>query len=930
MNPSTRPDRRCDCSSIDGTPSPQSGLRWRVVGVDRKLTWLCRGIRWRVVGVSRKLTWLYRGIRWRVIGRVRKLMWFGRRRRRDLESFTRKLKWRYRRLGRSVRRFLVPVRSHLRGTPIAGTGTEIARRSHRELTAQLTASFRGIAGALELDPPPRRLALFGDLRVRNALFNRLPRIGSATRQMTRVSFPLTWEREELDALAEGRIVVADLGSGTDRVLNGIVATLISGRPVCVAEPNLADARLAPFVADPHALLWLSDDELERFALEQLRSLVRTRVIDVESGERPRVAVTMSTNRPDLVAAAVQRIAAQVDVSIDLFVGCHGFDADQVADVVVPGGAIETAVAIGFSEGAVFGDVLRDLAERAACPFVTKWDDDDLYGPHHVVDLWLFLLLSRSAIVGKAAEFVKLEERSLLVRRRGGLPYRATTFLAGGALMMRSDVLAALGSWASIPRSVDQNIIARFEAAGFAPFRIQGYEFVLVRHGRGHTWDAPADYFERGADEVRSAGDDVLARSVGIGSETTDGYKLTGDRSDSPLTICVPNQNNQVAIEIFEHVLAQIADTSIVVGDDRSDPPLTTRRTDGRLSIVRAPVRDGFGAGRSRQAAAEATVGDGVLLFADADMYLEPRSVERVRHRFASGFVGAIHGEISFTSVLGSEAVDLLADNVDMLVDVVGQGPIIGQAWREPHWARSADYAHPLASTFRGTVGAFLAIDQQSYRNTGGFRDVPVRGVEDTEFGYRLMVAGCHQRLDRDGGFWHLGERTFADRLGPDEEELRERYLSAYVPIWARTLSERRATLAPWEGAIVPFVAVRDESMMDEIAEALGPECVALNGMATSVLDAPFAIAVLLEEAVAKQAVSAAYRSLRNRRCGEVELWQGGRLVGRVIALWALNLAARRQGRSNVYIEIPDDTSIRELSGRIRSDFGLEIVDLSTG
>jgi hypothetical protein len=49
----------------------------------------------------------------------------------------------------------------------------------------------------------------------------------------------------------------------------------------------------------------------------------------------------------------------------------------------------------------------------------------------------------------------------------------------------------------------------------------------------------------------------------------------------------------------------------------------------------------------------------------------------------------------------------------------------------------------------------------------------------------------------------------------------------------------------------------------------------------------------------------------------------------VIALWALNLAARRQGRSDVYIEIPDDRLIEELSNRIRSDFGLEIVDLPT-
>lgn len=903
------------------------GLRWRIVSRLNRLQWAYRRKRSQAVGSGRKMMWLYRGLRWRVIGRLRKVMWFGRRRRRDARSGWRRVSWRARKLVRLVGQL---TGAPLRSTSIAVGQGEVDRKKQREMHANRSRSFRLVADALELEPPARRLAIFNDWRLRNALFNRLSPIGTATRQVLTVSFPLAWERSELDAVGTARIVVAEVGADADGVLSGVVPILISGRPVCIVERDVDEWWTAPFVLDPLELVRLSDDELERCALEQLRVLVRSRLTLIGDSGRPRVAITLSTNRPEFVAAAVQRIAAQVDVSIELLVGCHGFDPAEVDSQVVAGGAIESARAIGFAEDVVFGDVLRELAEQATSVFVTKWDDDDLYGPHHVFDLWLFLLLSGSAMVGKAAEFVQLEERSLLVRRRGGPPYRQTTFLAGGTLMMWSDALAAVGSWASVPRSVDQNIISRFESAGLAPFRLHGYEFVLVRHGEGHTWAAASDYFERAADEIRAADAVTLMRSVGIGTvpDNAGAPKMPAGRS--LITFCVPNQNNQGAVEIFERTLVErVGDVSLVICDDRSDPPLTASAEEGPVTLIRAPYGEGFGAGRARHAAAQAAAaGDGVLVFVDSDMYLESDVVERVRNRFEGGFVGVLHGELSFTSVAGPEALEIVRSDARDLAAHLGRHQIEGQLWRERHWAGSADYAHPRTSTYRGSVGAFVAIDKRSYLATGGFRDVPVRGVEDTEFGYRLMVAGCEQLLDRDGGIWHLGERTFADRLGPDEEAQRERHLAALVPVWTRSLSERRTTLGSWDGEVVPFVAVAHQALSDEIAKDLGDECVAVDGAATSVLDAPFAVAVGLEPSTAVRVISLAYDALRNRRCGEVEVWKDGEVVGRVIALWAMNLAERRIGRSDVHLGTPEPTRLLELAARMRADFDLAVIDLA--
>ncbi|MEY2960047.1 MAG: hypothetical protein RLZZ01_2615, partial [Actinomycetota bacterium] len=509
-------------------------------------------------------------------------------------------------------------------------------------------------------------------------------------------------------------------------------------------------------------------------------------------------------------------------------------------------------------------------------------------------------VSRSPLVGKAAEFVLIEDEHTLVRRRGGRTYTPTRFLAGGALFMSRDALDAVGGWGSVPRSVDQDLIERFERVGFRTVRVHGYEFVLVRHGRGHTWDADPDYFIGSADEVWSA--EAIDR-VGLGAQRPP--DRDGVDTDVPapastaMSICVPNKDGVDAFWLWQQRCATWPSVvDLVVADDRSSPPLVAGADDDRVTVVRVADAPGFGAGRARHSAAAHAAGD-VLLFVDADVDIGDDVIAEVIRRYLSGYQGAVHAAISFVDI-DAESARRTVERVGLSAlrrEFVGRA-IEGQLWRERHWAASADLSEPRSSSFRAAVGAFLAVDAATYRATGGFRDVDIRGVEDTEFGYRLLMTGCDQVVLRGGDIVHLGERTFSSALEGDEAVERERRLAAFVPIWARSLTERRSTLDGTEWEPVPFVWSVDQrnDCMDELNEAIGPGTAFVGPWTGTVFGGPFALALDLDPLKARQAVQAAYGAFRSRAGGEVVVTSGGHVVGRFVAVWSANRARRRLGR----------------------------------
>jgi hypothetical protein len=282
--------------------------------------------------------------------------------------------------------------------------------------------------------------------------------------------------------------------------SGVVSTLAPGiGPVAGLGSRLAES-LA--ISLPHVL----DDDLEWAAAHARQTRAAwlehdlwIRWPDGASGRTPHavpvplpsVTVLLASERPDMLPSAMRQIAAQHGVAPEVIVGVHSAEAGAIAPVA---GELKSLGLAGevvrFDPAVPLGGVLNEMTERAAGALVTKWDDDDRYGRHHLEDLLVAARHSRADLVGKRAEFIHFEaEGDTIVRTTRGAERRARN-IAGATMLTSRDLLLSIGGFAPLPNAVDFHLRKRFEALGLSVYRTHGFGFVMVRRREAHTWLMP--------------------------------------------------------------------------------------------------------------------------------------------------------------------------------------------------------------------------------------------------------------------------------------------------------------------------------------------------------------------------------------------------------------------------------------------------------
>ena len=256
-----------------------------------------------------------------------------------------------------------------------------------------------------------------------------------------------------------------------------------------------------------------------------------------------------------------------------------------------------------------------------------------------------------------------------------------------------------------------------------------------------------------------------------------------------VSICIPTRNpgeglrrtlRCLAAQTYPHHLIEV-----VVCDDGSDVPVDIDidvETSITYRVVRQELTLAFGAGRARNTAARAAEGN-ILFFLDADVIPERRVVEAYARWFEGSRLSVPMGLCRFVDVDG------LSD--DQLFDLVNAGEMAAhfagqevddQGWRERHFERTDDLRREWADAFRITIGATLAVTTEQFHAVGGFRELGVRGVEDTEFGYRLHRNGGVLILDRDAQHWHQGRRNLSTDRRAEIDRVRAPFVDALIPI----------------------------------------------------------------------------------------------------------------------------------------------------
>lgn len=217
--------------------------------------------------------------------------------------------------------------------------------------------------------------------------------------------------------------------------------------------------------------------------------------------RPSVSVVMSSKRPHLVGFALAQMARQRHVEVEVLLGLHGVTREQVGraveDCPLPVAVVEAGSEVPF------GEVLNRAAAGAGGDYLTKWDDDDWYGPEHLSDLLIAATATGADIVGTTAEFFYLEPLEVTIRRTtfaSGAAYPSEVWadhVAGGTILLATKAFQELGGFAAEPRAVDKLFLKAARQAGAGIYRTHGLGYVLRRTlGDEHTWQLPLAHFLR--------------------------------------------------------------------------------------------------------------------------------------------------------------------------------------------------------------------------------------------------------------------------------------------------------------------------------------------------------------------------------------------------------------------------------------------------
>lgn len=202
---------------------------------------------------------------------------------------------------------------------------------------------------------------------------------------------------------------------------------------------------------------------------------------------PAVSVVLSSMRPGHIEQCLEFLAAQTYPALEVLVGLHGYDVpEQTRErwrAIVPFPLRVTA----FPAELAFGEVLGRLSRAADGELITKVDDDDHYGRHHVTDLVIAWHSSGAEVAAKGSRFVHLPDREETIDRAWAAPELFDVSPAGGTLLLARSTLQQIGGWSHSPRHVDTDLLIRVKAAGGLVYRTHALEYVYVRRTAGHTW-----------------------------------------------------------------------------------------------------------------------------------------------------------------------------------------------------------------------------------------------------------------------------------------------------------------------------------------------------------------------------------------------------------------------------------------------------------
>ncbi len=149
-------------------------------------------------------------------------------------------------------------------------------------------------------------------------------------------------------------------------------------------------------------------------------------------QTPLISLILVTMRPALLPEICRMLRRQTYVHSELVIALHGHKAVNLlpAERLALGNA---SVVLELTGDRSLGDCLNSAIEQSSGLFVTKIDDDDVYGRNYLLEVVDHLVAKDGDIIGKAEFYVYLQDTGTIVLSSPGLGLQTVKFIRGGTL-----------------------------------------------------------------------------------------------------------------------------------------------------------------------------------------------------------------------------------------------------------------------------------------------------------------------------------------------------------------------------------------------------------------------------------------------------------------------------------------------------------------
>jgi hypothetical protein len=234
-------------------------------------------------------------------------------------------------------------------------------------------------------------------------------------------------------------------------------------------------------------------------------------LDIPTIPIPRISILLATKRPENIEQALNNVTRQEWPNKELLVILHGeenFDLDHIHTLTsqLP---YPTQI-LPCPQTWTLGDCLNTGLDHATGTYISKMDDDDHYGPHHLTDVHTALTYSNADVTGKWGNIVYLARENVTLDHQVHREESFGVHLPGATLLISRSALQRL-RFNRVNRQIDSTLWRRVRDSGLTLYSTHRFGFIRIRHGE-HT-------YLRGDEEFLARSTGHLRRGLDLAGST---------------------------------------------------------------------------------------------------------------------------------------------------------------------------------------------------------------------------------------------------------------------------------------------------------------------------------------------------------------------------------------------------------------------------